>query len=232
MKVYRTNKGPFETRPHYKLTEIDHICSSALRTVNLLPDDPEPIRIERFVEKYFKISPNYKPLPPGVLGYTAFDLTGVAEIVITTALDEEGGRVSERRVRTTLAHEAGHGLLHMYMFILNGTSRSHFKDGDRRPEILCRDVQGTSGDSHYDGRWWEFQANRAIGGLLMPRGLVVKAAAQFVERGVGFGLPVLREDQRKRAALELAEIFDVNPIVARIRLEAIFPLGEKAQLSV
>jgi hypothetical protein len=86
-------------------------------------------------------------------------------------------------------------------------------------------------ESRYDGRWWEFQANRAIGGLLMPRGLVIKAVAPFCEECGGLGLPVLK-DQRERAARELAEIFDVNPVVSRIRLDDLFSRAKDAQLTL
>lgn len=232
MRTYRTNRGPFATRPHYKLAEIDRICGDALNTAGLMPESPEAVRIDRFVEKHFKVSPRYEPLPEGVLGYTSFGPAGVTGIVITTALDEEGGSVSERRIRTTLAHEAGHGLLHTHLFALGEKPPKLFEDENDRPEILCRDVHGTLHESRYDGRWWEFQANRAIGGLLMPRGLVIKAATPFCEERGGLGLPALKEDQRERAARELAEIFDVNPAVSRIRLDDLFARPEDGQLTL
>lgn len=232
MRTYRTNRGPFATRPHYKLPEIDRICGDALKAAGLLPETPEPVRIDRFVEKHFKVSPRYEPLPDGVLGFTAFGPAGVTAIVITTALDEEGGSVSERRIRTTLAHEAGHGLLHTHLFALGEKPRSLFEDGSDRPEILCRDVHGTPHEARYDGRWWEFQANRAIGGLLMPRTLVMKAAAPFCEERGALVLPGLKEDQRERAVRELAETFDVNPAVARIRLNDVFAREDSAQLTL
>ena len=232
MRTFRTDRGPFAARPFYKPTEIDRICGDALKAVGLMPDAPEAIRIDRFVEKHFKVSPRYEALPDGVLGFTAFGPTGVTAIVITTALDDEGGSVSERRIRTTLAHEAGHGLLHTHLFALGEKPPKLFEDGHDRPEILCRDVHGTPHELRYDGRWWEFQANRAIGGLPMPRGLVTKAAAPFCEERGGLGLPALKEDQRERAARELAGIFDVNPVVARIRLDDVFAREDSGQLTL
>ena len=232
MRTYRPKTGPFETRPHYQPREIDRICLDALTASGMLPETPQAIRIDRFVEKHFKVSPRYEKLPDGVLGFTGFGSAGVKEIVITTALDEEGGRVSERRIRTTLAHEAGHGLLHTHLFALGEKPTSLFQDGHDRPEILCRDEHVRSQDGRYDGRWWEYQANRAIGGLLMPRGLVVTAVSPFCEQQGGLDLPGLKEEKRELAARELAEIFDVNPIVARIRLDDILPRGDSAQLTL
>jgi hypothetical protein len=232
MRTYRTNRGPFATRPFFEPVEIDRICGDALKAAELMPNTPEAVRIERFVEKHFKVSPRYEALPDGVLGYTSFGPNGVTGIVITTALDEEGGSVSERRIRTTLAHEAGHGLLHTHLFALGEKPPKLFEDGNDRPEILCRDVHGTPHESRYDGRWWEFQANRAIGGLLMPRALVIKAAMPFCEESGGLGLPTLIEAEHERAVLELAEIFDVNPVVARIRLDDLFARADSGQLTL
>lgn len=44
MRTYRTNRGPFATRPHYKLAEIDRICGDALNTAGLMPESPEAVR--------------------------------------------------------------------------------------------------------------------------------------------------------------------------------------------
>src|SRR3546814_18793826 len=109
MRTFRTNRGPFAARPFYKPTEIDRICGDALKAAGLMPDAPEAIRIDRFVAKHFKVSPRYEALPDGVLGFTAFGPTGVTAIVLTQALDDEGGRVSEHRLPHTPAPPAGPG---------------------------------------------------------------------------------------------------------------------------
>src|SRR5665213_29794 len=95
------------------------MCCDELRKESLLPSSPEVIRIDRFIEKRFRVSPQYEVLPDGVLGFTRFGKNGVKAVVISAALDAEGGKVSERRVRTTMAHEAGHGLLHAHLFALD-----------------------------------------------------------------------------------------------------------------
>lgn len=138
MRTYRTSRGPFRDRPHYKLTEIDRICSEALKATGLMPSSPERVRIDRFVEKHFKVVPRYERLPEGVLGYTAFGKNGVASIVVSTSLDEEGGQVAERRIRTTLAHEGGHGLLHMHLFALGEKPGSVMSDFGHHPQANAR----------------------------------------------------------------------------------------------
>ena len=72
--------------------------------------------------------------------------------------------------------------LHAYLFALDEKPLHLFdKDSHSEHQILCRDVQGEEQrSSRYDGRWWEFQANRAMGGLLCPRTLVQEAMKPFL----------------------------------------------------
>src|ERR1700733_11812781 len=99
MKTFRSKSGPFAERPHFKPSEIDRTCVDELGKEGLYPDSPEAIRIDRFVEKRFRVVPQYEVLPEGVLGYTQFGRDGVNAIVICAALDAEKGKVAERRVR-------------------------------------------------------------------------------------------------------------------------------------
>jgi hypothetical protein len=214
MKTFRSKSGPFSERPHFEPNEIDRICADELRKAGLYPSLPEAIRVDRFVEKRFGVVPQYEDLPEGVLGFTKFSKIGVDAIVISAALDAEKGKVAERRVRTTLAHEAGHGLLHAYLFALD-EKPLHLFDADSHSDhkILCRDVQGEERKSRaYDGRWWEFQANRGIGGLLCPRALVQVAMEPYLVTRGSLGAVTLDENLREVAVRALADIFDVNPI--------------------
>jgi hypothetical protein len=225
MKTFRSKSGPFSERPHFEPSEIDRICSDELRQQGLYPSVPDAVRIDRFVEKRFGVTHQYEELPDGVLGFTRFSKSGVAAIVVSAALDAETGKAAERRVRTTLAHEAGHGLLHAHLFALDDTPL-HLFDADSHADhkILCRDVQGEGHKSRaYDGRWWEFQANRAIGGLLCPKALVLEAIKPYLVPSGSLGAATLDEIRREGVIRTLAEIFDVNSIVARIRVNELFP---------
>jgi hypothetical protein len=231
MKNIRSRSGPFAERPHFQLREIEEICTTELRAAGLYPSAPQPIRIDRFIEKRFGIAPRYEPLPEGVLGFTRFRPKGVQEIVVASALDEDTGKVSERRLRTTLAHEGGHGLLHAHLFCLGEKPTSLFDDREKTPRILCREVlESPSLTPSYNGRWWEFQANRAIGGLLMPRPLVEQALQEFYVEAGKLGGRVLPTGKREPAVRALSATFDVNPAVARIRLDEMFPLKNDGQL--
>ena len=237
MRTFRSKSGPFTEQPFYEPAEIEKICAEELRKCNLYPLNPAPIRIDRFIEKHFGIQPTYADLPEGLLGYTEFGTGGVERIVVTKFLDEEGTVVAERRLRTTLAHEGGHGLLHSHLFALVPRPDFLFGNvlGSDSPKILCRNG-GISGvgppakKSPYC--WWEFQANQAMSAVLLPKDLVGMALADLLIPHGLLGVPKLDSDDRERAIHLLAETFDVNPVVARIRLERLHPRATAGQLAL
>lgn len=221
MKTFRSRSGPFAERPYLEEAEIEQACTAELLALSLLPSEPQPIRIDRYVEKRFGVTIEYDDLGPGILGYTRFGKSGVKAVVISRALDEEGTVVANRRVRSTIAHEAGHGIFHAHLFLGTGAS-SLFPEGTgEAPRVLCRDEEH-GGAGGYKGNWWEWQANRAIGSLLLPRQLVAKSVTEFVEPVGLFGLTILRPTQRAAAVRHVADVFDVNPVVARRRLDEMF----------
>jgi hypothetical protein len=227
MKNFRTQRGPFVARPYYTESEIENTCSDELQRVGLLPSNPGPIRIDRFIEKRFGRTYEYDDLPLGILGYTRFSKSGVEQIVVARSLDDSSTS-NDRRVRSTLAHEAGHGLLHAHLFALSGQS-SLFPEGQgSSPRVLCRDDHSKD-SKKYSGEWWEYQANRAIGGLLVPSKLALMALEQFLEPTGSLGIKNLSQDRRAVAINHLAEVFDVNPAVASIRIENLFPQQSATQ---
>jgi hypothetical protein len=236
MKTFRSKTGPFTEQPFFKPEEIETTCTGELQKLNLYPSEPAPIRIDRFIEKRFGLQPTYADLPKGLLGFTKFGRKGVEEIVVAKSLDDEGTKPAERRLRTTLAHEGGHGLLHAYLFALGTRPDSLFGDGlaADAPKILCRDdgMSGATTSKKGPSRWWEVQANMAMGSLLLPKQLVEKALSSMLVAQGFLGVPLLPPDRRDRAVRFLSDTFDVNPVVARIRLEAIFPSAADRQLTL
>jgi hypothetical protein len=236
MRTYRSNSGPFLEKPFYRPADFESICVEALRSVSLLPQSPSPVRIDRFIEKRFKVQPTYAPLPAGLLGFTRFGAKGVEEIVVSQALDEEGTTSADRRLRTTLAHEGGHGLLHAHLFALGVRPDSLFSgelDPDA-PKILCRDDLhlGVNSEKKPPYRWWEYQANQAMGALLLPQSLVEDALEALLEARGLLGTRVLPAMNRESAIRLIAETFDVNPIVARYRLDSLYPASAEQQLTL
>ena len=221
MRKVPTPSGPFPFQLYFEdLGEIDEICFEALKRQSLLPSSPAPIRIERFVEKEFKTALRYEDLGPDNLGCIVFNPSGAVEaIVISRFLEEQNTIPARRRARSTVAHEAGHGLLHGSLFI-----DGNFPDlGENQRRILCRsEAILVETPRSYRGRWWEFQANQAIGSLLLPRLLVNAFLDQSGIEPDSSGNRTLSPAQRESLAKKAAVVFDVNPIVARIRLDSFF----------
>ena len=241
MKTTKTPAGPFPERPYYEHSDIEITAIDALRSVDLLPESPEPIRVERFIEKKFQIIPEYDNLPGGLLGFTEFGPNGTKRVVVSRSLSEVRSRAAERMVNSTLAHESGHILLHGYLFALKYLegSRTMFGEdmGVSDRTVLCRE-ENVSG-SHiqptrprYDGRWWEYQANLVIGALLLPRPLVDMALGDVLTRPSVLGIRNLPPERNEEAIQLLSEAFDVNPIVARIRIQEVFPDANQGQLTL
>lgn len=233
MKTFPTQAGPFAERPYFDDDELETIALDELRRASLLPVSPERVRIDRFIEKRFSVVPSYEDLDSRVLGYTKFGPEGPERVVVSRSLSEEGTRVAERRERSTLAHESGHILLHGYLFALQPLMKSGALFGDdvdlRQKTVLCRDEGGPN--SAYDGRWWEYQANRMIGPLLLPRPLVFDALSDLLVAS-RLGVRTLDASRREESAQRLAGIFDVNPVVARRRIDEVLPAVAAAQLTL
>ena len=235
METFRARSGPFLDQYYYRPDDFESIAADALRGVGLLPSAPEPIRVDRFIEKAFDIVPRYETLPAGLLGFTGFGPQGAEEIVVSEELSEGGGRTAERRINSTLAHEAGHVLLHGRLFTLQlrtvtGSLMEEVDLDAANKTILCRDDNANA--RRYDGRWWEYQANQMIGTLLLPRPLVMKAIDHLITFRGHLGVGILESDRRDEAEQSLAEAFDVNPVVARIRVDQIHPESEGRQLTL
>lgn len=237
MRISRSSGGPFIERPYYTTREIENICDDELRKVGLYPSDPSPVRVERFLEKRFGVVPAYEDLPDGILGFTKFGPEGVEAIIVSRALADEGTKASERRISTTLGHEGGHGLLHGHLFTL-GLKAAPLFQGEldaATPKILCRDgaIAGVGkGRRAYDGRWWEHQANLAMSALLLPKVLVERCLEGILVAQGTFGLPRLEARRSEEAVRLVSDVFDVNPVVARIRLAEMYPEGDTGQLTL
>jgi hypothetical protein len=220
MKTYRATSGPLAERLYLESSEIEKICRDELQGTGLLPSKPEPIRIDRFIEKRFGVTHSYEDLPEAVLGFTRFGPKGVEAVIVSTKLEEGDSAVAERRVRSTLAHEGGHGLLHAHLFGLS-SGRQMFADYAEtdKPKVLCREGATVKG---YKGHWWEHQANRAIGSLLLPKSLVEIACEGFMRKDGKMGLKTFDFSKSQAAIVSLAAIFNVNPAVAKIRISEIY----------
>jgi Zn-dependent peptidase ImmA (M78 family) len=156
------------------------------------------------------------------MGCIRFGAHGPTSIRIQKHLDNWQNVIINRRCRSTLAHECSHGILHSGLFAelwKERRSRNPGRDGD----VLLADGTENLDETPVESRgeeWLEHQANRLMASLLLPMPLVI---AQIGERWLE-GDPYSRLSLKDRRALArpLAEAFDVNPVLARHRLEDIF----------
>lgn len=216
MKISRATSGPYRDRLHYTIPEIETLSEDELRNHDLLPSTPGPINIDLYVEQRF-LTPRYENLSAKLLGYTEFGPEGPIDIVINEALASDKSIVAKRRVRTTIAHEGGHAMLHTILHLDTGQTSMLTTAAERR--VMCKeeDLQRNS----YDGKWWEYQANLAMSSLLLPKHLTMTALEPFLSK-TSIGVRTLDPHNLTRAAKALGEIFDVNPIVAKIRIQQLF----------
>jgi len=225
MRTYRRSAGPVREQPYFSDAEVERTCSDELKACGLYPSSPQPVRIDRFVEKRFGVVPEAEDLSPSVLGYTSFGPKGVQAIYVSRLLMEDPSKPAQRRVTTTIAHEAGHGLLHAHLFVLEADKNLALfgQDADVTPaKILCRD-EDVSPRPGYDGRWWELQANMAMAALILPKALVLECLKPNLEQRGSLGGFVLPEAKRAASIHLVSETFDVNPVVARHRLARLCP---------
>lgn len=221
MSYTRTGAGPFARRLFIPEERIEKICRESLASSGLLPEKPEAIRIDRLIFLKFGFEEEYLELPAHIMGCAKFRKTGITRILVNRILAEENDTVSQRRVRSTLAHEIGHGLFHADLFTEkltleesgelfgNENCESVTKEG-----FVCRAECGLQTVRAFE--WWEHQANLAMSSLLLPLHLITMAAKErltLVAKEAG------NIDFRiEKAEREIAEVFDVNRRMVRIRL--------------
>jgi hypothetical protein len=108
------------------------------------------------------------------------------------------------------------------------------------PTIMCREVAdaavGQARSANHAGSrqtpWHEYQANRAIGALLLPQPLVRRVSEAFLISDGLFGELQLPDAARPRLIEELMETFDVNRPVAKIRIDQMYPSERQSQTTL
>jgi Zn-dependent peptidase ImmA (M78 family) len=173
------------------------------------------VDVEEVLMTVYGVSPDYLELPQGVLGRTVFHANGLVDVHLSRGLSEraERGRVARQRLRSTMGHECGHVALHRHLQL--GATGVTPPDG---PTILCRDAT-LKGESRRGGEWWEYQANRAMASLLMPKDLVSGSLCRILSARGHESLQKALESERGPEVLrELSRIFDVSFEMALYRL--------------
>ncbi len=184
---------------------------------------------------------DYVNLPVGIMGRTVFKPDGAVTIEVSRELSDqaETDRVARRRLRTTLAHECGHVACHRGLFIHDTETYSLFADSQlsasstQRPPIMCR-PEGV-GNVGYRGEWWEYQANRCMAALLLPKGMVVASTRKRIKEG-GFDTAedCVRRGHGENLIRQLADEYDVSHAAMLYRLQDLgfIPSGTQTSMQL
>ena len=223
MRDTPTTAGPFRRRRWFEEHEFDDIAKEALKRHGLLRKEPAPVDIELFVEMEFGFPYEFRDLGEDCLGLMHFGEKGPKALLVHTKLDAPEDLLANRRCRSTLAHECGHGLLHVDLFIeLWERKKSTNTFEDARRIITWREraenIEGNLTKSSPD--WWEYQADRMISALLLPLNPLREAL-----RGWGHDLLEIKSNgawQDQELHAQVRDTFDVSLAVARIRLERLY----------
>jgi hypothetical protein len=178
MKTYNTDYGIFYDRPYFPPNRLEEIAAQALEKAGYSDAEPGEIPIEDVLEECLGFGVDYSPLPEGVMGCAHFEPAGVVKIEIHESLSRSGDDPTlDRRRRSTIAHELGHGLLHTPLYQQRFEFERRQADFDssipQRAHIACRSADirevGTQTAAGNSTSWIEWQANALMGPLLVPR---------------------------------------------------------------
>ncbi len=227
--------SPWGQRLWFENDEFDAMMDEARQRSGSVPlVGGTGVDVEGILERVYGVVPDYGELPEGVLGMTHFHPDGRYEAFVSRELSDnaETDLVARRRLRTTLAHECAHIVMHGHLHLVDLATPSLFGDPVRPlPKVLCRQesvgVYG-GGESGYDGQWWEYQANRGMASLLLPRRETVEYLRSLLEaRGLGSVREALRAAQADSVIREVMAQFDVSMQVVVYRLQELGTLPKE-----
>lgn len=224
--------------------EIDVFVEKLLCEYNpKILSEPQEIDIEDFAELYMNFNVHYTHLSHSgfIWGKMVFHdsfifdykpETGKADlepVKANTIVIENRLLNIEHAFRSTVAHEAGHGILHRDYYFLNYNPRQilfSFSDSESESDYecsnsnvcntFCRDYDVSGGvekprQFKTDIDWIEHQAKYFSAALLMPRSAVFTLLDDY-------GADAPHED--KAFVKDVAGIFNVSNESARIRLQS------------
>lgn len=226
MKSWNDSRSPWGVQLRFEDREFEAMMDEMrYRTASDGFTPGKGVDVELVMIKAIGVEADYTELPPGVLGRSLFDSDGGVRIEVSRTLSDEAevSAVARRRLRTTLAHECGHVACHRSLFIRDTESLSLFEGSptntiaDRR--ILCRS-EGIG--TVYRGEWWEFQANRCMAALLLPRQMVGNSVKKLLaDGGYSTAVECLERGDGERLIADLSREYDVSQTATLYRLQGL-----------
>jgi hypothetical protein len=179
------------------------------------------VDVEYLLEQVLGLRPDYRRLEDGVMGRTKFHPDGQVDVHISRELSDgaEFSGVIRRRLRSTIAHECSHIVFHRVLHSEDKTTDSASSNRrDQKPEIMCR--MRTIENTSYQGEWWEYQANRGMVTLLLPRDLFSPTVREVLRRrNFESMLDAAADEALTLVVGELMDIFDTSFTMTIYRLQ-------------
>ncbi|MBV9322477.1 MAG: ImmA/IrrE family metallo-endopeptidase [Chloroflexi bacterium] len=208
MRWLRDATGRFPRRPHYETDELESVCADlrlelhqvrSTREAAITTDD-----LSVLVEHHAADLDLYAELAPEFDGVTDFARDARPRIRIAARLASQARFA--HRLRTTLAHELAHVVLHNFIWWFDPGVAFDPHALSPRCALRTRSVD-----------WMEWQANYCAGALLVPASQLESVAE-----------PVWERSSRGRALIRSVQArFEVSAQVATIRLRQLGRLSER-----
>lgn len=227
-KQLRFDDGEFESMMDEMRSRAGNDCFSPGKGVD----------VDLVMLRAFGAEADYVDLPTGIMGRTIFAPDGRVSIEVSRSLVEQSevDRVARRRLRTTLAHECGHVACHSCLFVQDTETFSLFSESPvgatktAKAPIMCR-PEGV-GNVGYKGEWWEYQANRCMAALLLPKKIVSESVRKrFKDGGFKSGEDCVARGHGEGLVREISDEYDVSQIATLYRLQDLgfVPTGVQKQ---
>jgi hypothetical protein len=157
----------------------------------------------------FGVTPDFGDVDDACLGRTCFEPDGTFTVLVNRALSDESAfsAVARRRLRSTLAHECAHIAFHAVLHPVQ--TPSLFGEPHEPRAVMCRQehVEAQGGQPP----WWEYQANRGMSCLLLPREFLLPVLAEALRsRGFADMREVLRAGRAEVVLQDVTQVFDVS----------------------
>lgn len=222
MRTTVDRSSPWGHRLWFEDREFDAMMDEVrLKAGQVTVTPGEGVDVWAIFQNVYRVEPDYVDLPDSVLGKTIFHRDGRFDVYLSRTLTDEAedNVVARRRLRATAAHECAHVVIHGHLHLVDSLTVPMFADSQPPPpRVLCRkDAIGRLG---YSGEWWEFQANRGMAALLLPRAMVGARVQQtLAERGCASLEDAMRAGQLEAVIRDLMQHFDVSMQLVTYRLQ-------------
>lgn len=243
MRITKDISSPWGMKVWLEDSEFESIAEEEIqRAGNEVFVEGKGVDVETILSKGREIEPDYVELPNDVLGRTRFYADGKIEVEINRNLSDEAEANSGARhlLRTTMGHEAIHIPVHGQLHLKDTATLSLFeKEPARSPSVLCRKttvgVSVPTQRSGYSGEWWEYQANRGMSALLMPKKFLLPIIKELLEN---YKFPTMEEalgyKEGERILRETSNIFDISlqVVIYRLKQLCIIPEGKQGTIEL